>query len=109
MKDASKRATPGVHGVVINTKLFEKHVRRSRADDRKKILNYQKKAREEKTVLLGARDSKIIELMKSQISSGIKDRSSGRTLIKKGTKLTIKRLKTYDLACKQKNNFFEET
>ena len=41
VKDASKRATPGIRGVVINTKLFEKHVRRSRADDRKKILNYQ--------------------------------------------------------------------
>ncbi len=97
VKDASKRATPGVRGVVINTKLFEKHVRRSRADDRKKILNYQKKAKEAKSVLLNARDSKIIELMKSQISAGIKDRSSGRTLIKKGTKLTIKRLKTYDI------------
>ena len=35
--------------------------------------------------------------MKSQISAGIKDRSSGRTLIKKGTKLTVKRAKSYDL------------
>mgnify|MGYP003325525175 CR=1 FL=1 len=52
VKDASKRATPGIRGVVINTKLFEKHVRRSRADDRKKILGYQKKAREEKNSLL---------------------------------------------------------
>ena len=97
VKDASKRATPGIRGVVINTKLFEKHVRRSRADDRKKILNYQKITREEKNSLLKNRDSKLIELMKSQISAGIKDRSSGKTLIKKGTKLTVKRAKSYDL------------
>jgi len=97
VKDASKRATPGIRGVVINTKLFEKHVRRSRADDRKKILQFQKKSRNEKTALLKERDTKLIDLMKSQTSAGIKDRSSGRTLIKKGTKLTTKRLKTYDL------------
>ena len=97
VKDASKRATPGIRGVVINTKLFEKHVRRSRADDRKKILSYQKRSREEKNTLLKNRDSKLIELMKSQISAGIKDRSSGRTLIKKGTKLTVKRAKSYDM------------
>ena len=97
VKDASKRATPGIRGVVINTKLFEKHVRRSRADDRKRILSYQKKSREEKNTLLKNRDTKLIELMKSQISAGIKDRSSGRTLIKKGTKLTVKRAKSYDM------------
>ena len=38
-----------------------------------------------------------MELLKNQISSGIRDISNGRTLIKKSTKLTEKRLKTFDL------------
>ena len=39
----------------------------------------------------------MIALLKGQISSGIRDKSSGKTLIKKSTKLTIKRIKSYDL------------
>ena len=36
-------------------------------------------------------------LLKDQVSDGIRDISSGRTLIKKGTKLTAKRLNSYNL------------
>lgn len=97
VKDASKRADPGIQGVVIDTKLFEKRAKRSRAEDRKKIEELQKVARENKKALKTARDAKLMDLLKNQISSGIRDVSSGRTLIKKGTKLTEKRLKQYDM------------
>ena len=40
---------------------------------------------------------KLMALLKDQVSDGIRDISSGRTLIKKGTKLTAKRLKSYNL------------
>jgi len=97
VKDASKRADPGIQGVVINTKLFEKRGKRSRIEDRKTIEAFQKKSREDKKTLKTARDAKLMELLKDQISNGIRDKSSGRTLIKKGTKLTEKRLKGFDL------------
>ena len=50
-----------------------------------------------KQALKKERDEKLVTLLKGQISSGIRDKSSGKTLIKKSTKLTIKRIKSYDL------------
>ncbi|MFQ6612040.1 MAG: DNA-directed RNA polymerase subunit beta [Fidelibacterota bacterium] len=97
VKDASKRADPGINGVVIDTKLFEKRSKTARMEEKKKILELQNVMAQKKKQLKQARDTKLMELLKDQISDGIRDISSGRTLIKKGTKLTAKRLLSYDL------------
>ncbi len=97
VKDASKRADPGVKGVVIDTKLFEKRSKTARTEEKKKIMLYQRESVQKKKGLKAARDEKLMGLLKDQISDGIRDISSGRTLIKKGTRLTNKRLLTYDL------------
>ena len=97
VKDASKRADPGVNGVVINTKLFEKRSKTARAEERKNILELQKVTAIRKKELKESRDEKLMVILKDQVSDGIRDISSGRTLIKKGTKLTAKRLKSYNL------------
>ena len=39
----------------------------------------------------------MVNLLKDQVSNGIRDLSSGRTLIKKSTKLTLKRVNSFDL------------
>ncbi|SVA53947.1 uncharacterized protein METZ01_LOCUS106801, partial [marine metagenome] len=97
VKDASKRADPGINGVVINTKLFEKRSKSARTEERKNILELQKTSAERKKDLKISRDEKLLNSLKNQISNGIRDVSSNRTLIKKGTKLTPKRLKSYNL------------
>ena len=97
VKDASKRADPGVNGVVINTKLFEKRSKTARSEERKNILELQKVTAIRKKELKESRDEKLMVILKDQVSDGIRDISSGRTLIKKGTKLTAKRLKSYNL------------
>ncbi|HCN25082.1 MAG TPA: DNA-directed RNA polymerase subunit beta, partial [Candidatus Marinimicrobia bacterium] len=97
VKDSSRRADPGVQGVVINTKLFQKRARMSRIELKKAIQHLQLEARTTKADLKESRDKKLMVLLKNQISSGIRDISNGRTLIKKSTKLTEKRLKTFDL------------
>ena len=97
VKDASKRASPGVKGVVIGTKLFEKRSKTARAEERENILKIQKNTAIRKKELKESRDKKLMTLLKDQVSDGIRDISSGRTLIKKGTKLTAKRLKSYNL------------
>ena len=97
VKDASKRASPGVKGVVIGTKLFEKRSKTARAEERENILKIQKNTAIRKKELKESRDMKLMTLLKDQVSDGIRDISSGRTLIKKGTKLTAKRLKSYNL------------
>ena len=97
VKDASKRASPGVKGVVIGTKLFEKRSKTARSEERENILEIQKNTAIRKKELKESRDMKLMTLLKDQVSDGIRDISSGRTLIKKGTKLTAKRLKSYNL------------
>ena len=97
VKDSSRRADPGVQGVDINTKLFQKRARMSRIELKKAIQDLQSDSRSTKAHLKESRDKKLMDLLKNQISSGIRDISNSRTLIKKSTKLTEKRLKTFDL------------
>ena len=97
VKDSSRRADPGVQGVVLNTKLFQKRARMSRIELKKSIQELQIESRKTKEGLKESRDSKLLALLKNQISGGIRDMSNGRTLIKKSTKLTEKRLKSFDM------------
>jgi len=97
VKDASKRAEPGIKGCVIRTRLFEKQAKRTKAEEREQIRDYQKKAAENKKNLKVSRDEKLLALMLDQVSNGIRSVSSNRTLIKKSTKLTSKRLSGFDL------------
>tara|TARA_B100000315_G_scaffold75138_1_gene68814 strand:+ start:1678 stop:5454 length:3777 start_codon:yes stop_codon:yes gene_type:complete len=97
VKDASKRADPGIKGVVIKTQLFEKQAKRTKKEERVQILQLQKDVIEAKKHLKQSRDKKLIDLLRNQISDGIRDIASGKTLIKKSTKLTIKRLNSFDM------------
>ena len=90
VKDASKRAEPGIKGCVIRTKLFEKQAKRTKAEEREQIKEFQRKAAEDKKSLKSSRDEKLLSLMKDQTSNGIRSISNNRTLIKKSTKLTSK-------------------
>ena len=51
VKDASKRAEPGIRGCVIKTKLFEKQAKRTKVEEREQILAYQKKASDNNCLL----------------------------------------------------------
>ena len=97
VKDASKRAEPGIKGVVIKTQLFEKQAKRTKREERTQILEFQKEAADSKKRLKESRDEKLIALLKDQISNGIRELSTGKTLIKKSTRLTLKRLYNFDM------------
>ena len=97
VKDASKRAEPGIKGVVIKTQLFEKQAKRTKREERAQILEFQKEAADSKKRLKESRDEKLIALLKNQISNGIRELSTGKTLIKKSTRLTLKRLHSFDM------------
>jgi DNA-directed RNA polymerase subunit beta len=97
VKDASKRASPGIQGTIIKTSLFEKKSRQSKQQDRKLIEEMQKSVHRQKKELKKSRDNLLLSLLKGQTSNGIRDISSSRTMIKKGTKLTDKRLVGFDM------------
>ncbi|MCK4903297.1 MAG: DNA-directed RNA polymerase subunit beta, partial [Candidatus Marinimicrobia bacterium] len=96
VKNASKHASPGIKGTVIKTKLFEKRASKSKVLDRKKIIELQEEIRTQKQNIKQSRDKVLLRLLTDETSGGIRDASSGKTLIKKGTKLTEKRLKEFD-------------
>ena len=81
---------------MIKTQLFEKQAKRTKKQERAN-LNYQKNASAKKVKLKEERDSKLTLLLKDQISNGIRDISSGKTLNKKSTKLTLKRINSFDM------------
>jgi DNA-directed RNA polymerase subunit beta len=91
VKDASKKAEPGVKGVVIKTDLYEKTSKKSRAEVNKQIKELQKAKRNDERELRSSRDKLIKSLLKDKSSLGIKDKSD-KVLVKKGTKLTLKKL-----------------
>lgn len=97
VKDASRRAEPGINGVVIKSQLFERKTKSSRAEEKKIIEKLQEQTRREKRLLKKKRDERLIQLMENQISAGLRDLATGKTIIKASTRLTPKRLNSLDL------------
>jgi len=95
VKDASKKAEPGVKGVVIKTDLYEKTSKQSRAEVNKAIKELQKDKRNNERELRSSRDKLLSALLKDKSTLGIKDRN-GKVLVKKGAKLTLKKLSSFN-------------
>ncbi len=91
VKDASKKAEPGVKGVVIKTDLYEKTSKQSRAVVNKQIKELQMLKRSDERELRASRDKLLKSLLKDKQSLGIKGKDE-KVIIKKGTKLTLKKL-----------------
>ncbi len=96
VKDTSKRCDPGIKGTVIKTQLFERKSTRSRVEDKQQIEEIQARAKKERIALLDKRNELIKKLMVGQLSGGIRDQGSNRTLIKAKTKLTDSKISGLD-------------
>jgi DNA-directed RNA polymerase subunit beta len=97
VKDASKKAEPGTKGVVIKTQVFERKTKSTRALEKKLIREMQKETSITKRQITKKRDERLVQLMTDQIGAGLRDISTGKTIIKASTKLTSKRLAGLDL------------
>ena len=95
VKDASKKAEPGVKGVVIKTDLYEKTSKQSRAEVNKAIKELQKDKRNNERELRASRDKLLSGILKDKSSLGIKDKND-KVLVKKGTKLSLKKISTFN-------------
>ena len=87
VKDASKRADPGVKGVVIKTELFTRKGRESRRDEKRNLDVLKQQATQDKAALTKKRNEKLNNLLIDHKSTEIKD-VGGQKLLKKGTKFT---------------------
>ncbi|MDR0537008.1 MAG: DNA-directed RNA polymerase subunit beta [Tannerellaceae bacterium] len=103
VKDASLKAPPSLSGVVIETNLFSKAIkkRKSRLTDKallpKLDEEYEKKMSELKDILV----DKLLVLVNGKVSQGVKDISSNTEIIAKGLKFTRKDLDILDYSLVQ--------
>jgi len=97
VKDASKRCDSGVHGVVVETQLFERKSNALRLDEKREIRELQKRAREKRVELMAVRDEKLKECMMDKLSGGIRDFVTNKTVLKAKTLLTKSRISKLNL------------
>ncbi|MBT2161801.1 DNA-directed RNA polymerase subunit beta [Zobellia barbeyronii] len=97
VKDASLKASPSLHGVVIEKKLFSRSVKdkRKRSEDKEELnkleLEYEVKFQELKDVLI----EKLFTLINGKTSQGVLN-DLGEEVLPKGKKYTLKMLNSVD-------------
>ena len=97
VKDASKRCDAGVYGVVVETQLFERKSSSLRVDEKKQIRELQKSARNNRLELMKKRDEKLKECLLDQLSGGMRDFITNKTILKAKTLLTKARVSKLNL------------
>tara|TARA_B100000927_G_scaffold154338_1_gene124376 strand:- start:608 stop:4423 length:3816 start_codon:yes stop_codon:yes gene_type:complete len=95
VKDASLKARPSFKGVVIDKKLFSKSFKdkKTRAEDKEKLQALENKYDNLKVQLKSQLVSKLFTLLSGKTSQGLVTRL-GETVLKKGTKFTLKGLQS---------------
>jgi len=96
VKDASKRCTAGVNGVVIETQLFERKNRAMLKEEKQQIRQEQKEARQKRLELIEKRDELLSQQLMSQVCGGMRDIASDKTVVKAKTTLTKNRIKSLE-------------
>ena len=96
VKDASKRCTAGVNGIVVETQLFERKNRAMLAEEKTQIRLAQKEARQKRLELIEKRNQLLGEQLIGQICGGMRDIATDKTAVKAKTLLTKNRVKSLE-------------
>jgi DNA-directed RNA polymerase subunit beta len=96
VKDASKRTDSGVRGVAVDTKLFQRKGKASRAEEKHRIDEETNKSINRHQVLRERRNALLKKLLVGRTSRTIKDILGTDTVLRPGTKFTEKVLDTLD-------------
>jgi DNA-directed RNA polymerase subunit beta len=75
VKDASKRVEPGTHGVVIDTRLFERKGKESRKDEKVKLQKLENELNQRLVRLRSRFVKKLMALLREYSSLGILDKA----------------------------------
>lgn len=88
VKDASKRAEPGIRGVAVDTKLFNRKSKLSRQEEKRLIDKETEISIQRHANLKMRRDMLLRKVLKDQTATALKDWGSSKVVIKAGQKLT---------------------
>ena len=99
MKDASLKALPGLHGIVIGTKLFSRKKRDagSAKEERTKLSELESQFKREIEQLKKTRLNELVKVLEGKVSKGIHDQSKRELIIPEGIKFTRELLMDLDL------------
>ncbi len=99
MKDASLKAPPGLHGIVIGTKLFSRKKKNtsSSKEDKAKLEELEAQFKRDIEQLKKTRLNELVKVLESQSSQGIQDRAMREIIIPEGMKFTRELLMDLDL------------
>ncbi|HDQ43929.1 MAG TPA: DNA-directed RNA polymerase subunit beta [bacterium] len=90
VKDASLKAPPGMNGIVIDTKIFSLKRRDPKAKkrDKKMIEQIEAWGESESQRVRQLLFSRLKDVLRDEVSGGIRDQGTQKVVVKKGTKLT---------------------
>ncbi|KPK90354.1 DNA-directed RNA polymerase subunit beta, partial [bacterium SM23_31] len=98
VKDASLKAPPGMHGIVVDTKLFSRKNKDTNAkkEDKKKIDELEHQKNKDIEATFKNRVEKLMNLLTGETADEMIKISDGKAAVKSGTKLKEKVLKKMD-------------
>ena len=92
VKDASLKASPGVYGVVVDTKMFTRRSKDFRAEEKQQTGKMRGRFRRRSNWLKSLRNGKMLKILEGKKSSGLRDGETGKSVLKMGLELTAERI-----------------
>ncbi|MFQ5676302.1 MAG: DNA-directed RNA polymerase subunit beta, partial [bacterium] len=98
VKDASLKAPPGMKGIVIDTKLFTRKKKdpKTKKQDKKAVEEAENWYNGELVRVRKLRDEKLTKVLLDKIANSIRDKSTGKVLIRSNAVLTADKLAELD-------------
>jgi DNA-directed RNA polymerase subunit beta len=98
VKDASLKAPPGLKGIVIDTKLFSRKKKdpKSRKLEKKQMDELDEWLANEQRRVRKLRDEKLMTVLEGESAATIRDRNTGKVIVRAKTTLTRERLEELD-------------
>ena len=99
MKDASLKAPPGLHGTVIETKLFSRKKKNSASgkEDKAKLEELEANYKKNTAQIKKSRLNELVKVLYGKTSQGIQDKAMREIIIPEGMKFTKELLMDLDL------------
>ena len=104
VKDASLKASPGVYGVVVDTKVFTRRSKDFRKEEKQKSIKLKASYKRRLKWLEQLRNEKLVLILEGLKCSGLKDKETGKSILKTGLEYTKDRIETTDFSLASREN-----
>jgi len=92
VKDASLKASPGVYGIVVDTKVFTRRTKDYKEEEKKKSAKIRANCKKRLKWLRELRNTKMKGILEDKKSMSLRDIETGKSVLKAGLEYTAERL-----------------